>query len=313
MTSNEPDLRTDGGLLLLSVIWGVNFTVVKAVLEYVEPLGLNALRFPLACAVMVPPLLNRRGPLLPPRSDLPRLLALAVLGNVAYQMAFVLGIDGTLAGNASLILASSPVWTVILSTWLGHERVSSLAAIGVTATLGGVALVVVGRGDAVGVEGTSLTGDLLMLLAALLWAVYTVGARGPIQRHGPLRVTAWTLWFGTPFLVVAGLPTLVSQGITFPFQVWAGVAYSGVLSVGVAYLIWYRGVQRIGNARTAVFTNLVPVAALVTAWIWLGEVPGALQLVGAGVILAGVSATRVARVHQSPEPKASRWRTSGNS
>ena len=68
---------------------------------------------------------------------------------------------------------------------------------------------------------------------------------------------------------------------------------------GSAYLLWYRGVQRLGNSRTAVYSNLVPVAALITAWIWLGEVPTGPQIAGAGVILVGLS---VARLAQSPEP-----------
>ena len=78
-----------------------------------------------------------------------------------------------------------------------------------------------------------------------------------------------------------------------------GVLYSGVMAIAVAYLLWYRGVQRLGNSRTAVYSNLVPVTALITAWIWLGEVPSGPQIAGAAVILAGLS---VARLPQSPEP-----------
>ena len=82
---------------------------------------------------------------------------------------------------------------------------------------------------------------------------------------------------------------------------WAGVLYSGLMAIGLAYLLWYRGVQALGNNRTAVYSNLVPVAALATAWVWLGEVPAPLQLVGAGVVLAGLT---VARLAQSPGPSS---------
>lgn len=75
---------------------------------------------------------------------------------------------------------------------------------------------------------------------------------------------------------------------------WAGVVYAGILSIGVAYLIWYRGVRLLGASRTAVYSNLVPVAALITAWVWLGEVPSALQLAGATVILGGLTLARLA-------------------
>jgi drug/metabolite transporter (DMT)-like permease len=71
------------------------------------------------------------------------------------------------------------------------------------------------------------------------------------------------------------------------------VAYAGILAIGLAYFLWYRGVQRIGNSRTAAYSNLTPVVALAVAWAWLGEAPGILQILGAGVVLGGLSLTRL--------------------
>ncbi|MEQ9400763.1 MAG: DMT family transporter [Longimicrobiales bacterium] len=307
MRFESRDLVTDGGLLLLSVIWGVNFTVVKGVLDILDPLALNALRFPMASLVLAAVLARSDSSVRPRSADILPLVALAVLGNVVYQMCFVLGIDATLAGNASLLLATSPVWVVLLSAAAGHERPTAPVAAGIAATVLGMGLVVVGRGDVVSLGGETLVGDGLMILAALLWAAYTVGARDLVHRYGSIRITAWTLWIGTPFLVVAGVPSLssVAWGDVPPWA-WIGVVYSGVFSVGVAYLLWYRGVRRLGNSRTAVYSNLVPVSAILTAWIWLGEVPRPLQLVGAAVILAGLTGTRAARAPQSPEPSSRR-------
>jgi drug/metabolite transporter (DMT)-like permease len=74
---------------------------------------------------------------------------------------------------------------------------------------------------------------------------------------------------------------------------WGGVAYSGVLAIGLAYLLWYGGVQRIGNARTAAYSNLTPIVALLVAWAWLGETPTFMQVGGAGVVLGGLSLARL--------------------
>jgi drug/metabolite transporter (DMT)-like permease len=71
------------------------------------------------------------------------------------------------------------------------------------------------------------------------------------------------------------------------------MAYAGILAIGVAYLLWYQGVQRIGNARTAAFSNLTPVIALLVAWGWLGERPTVLQVGGAVVVLLGLSLARL--------------------
>lgn len=305
--SPRPDRLTDLGLLALAAIWGVNFSVVKAVLGVLDPLALNALRFPLAAAVLAVVVLRLPGPG-PRRGDLVPLAALGVLGNVAYQMFFVFGIDATLAGNASLLLATSPVWTVLLSAALGQERPSLPVYLGSGLTLVGMGFVVVGGGAALGWGWETVRGDALMVGAALLWAAYTVGSGPYVRRYGAIRVTAWTLWVGTPLLVAIGTPSLARTPWTqVPAWAWGGVVYAGVFSVGVAYLLWYRGVGRLGNARTALYANLVPVAALLTAWLWLGEVPTPLQLGGAGVILAGISLARWGRVRQ-PVPGPSSLR-----
>lgn len=291
-------LKSDLSLVLLAAIWGVNFSVVKAVLTEIEPLALNALRFPLAALALGLVVLGGAGPLVPSRADVPRIVALGLLGNVAYQLCFIFGVDWTMAGNASLLLSTTPVWTMILSALAGHERPAHGVVAGVACTLVGMSLVVLGGGDWISLHSRTLGGDLLMVGASILWSVYTVAGRRPIQRYGALRTTTWTLWVGTPVLMLIGGPAIARSDLgAVPLWAWAGVVYAGLLSIGLAYVLWYRGVRRIGNNRTAVYSNLVPVAALITAWLWLGEVPSPAQLLGAGVILVGLT---LARMSQTP-------------
>ena len=294
------DVATDLGLVLLAVIWGVNVSVLRFVLREVEPLAVNALRFPLAAVALWFLVRRLPGPLAPDREDLPRIVGLGILGHVLYQLMFIFGLNWTLAGNASLLLATSPVWTVIFSTARGHERADLRVLAGVVGTLAGVSLVILGSANGIEVGSQTLRGDLLILLSAALWASYTVGGRSPVRRYGPLRITAWTLWVGTPPMVLLGLPSLLRTDLReVSLGAWLGIAYAGLFAITIAYLLWYRGVQRLGNNRTAVYSNLVPVAALLTAWAWLGEAPTALQLVGAAVILGGLTLARLAR---SPDP-----------
>jgi drug/metabolite transporter (DMT)-like permease len=221
---------------------------------------------------------------------------LGLLGNVVYQLLFILGVARTSAGNASLLLATSPAWTVLLSVAARQERPPAPVWIGVGVTLAGTVVLVTSGGD-VGFGRATLQGDLLLIASAVAWAIYTVGSRPLVQRHGAMPVTAWTLWVGTPVLVVLGLPGLVAlpAGTLTPV-VWGAVAYAGILSISLAYLLWNRGIRRLGNARAAIYSNLVPVVALAAAWATLGERPTGAQLVGAGVILAGLTVTRLGRV-----------------
>jgi drug/metabolite transporter (DMT)-like permease len=300
MTDRPSAVPADFGLLLLAGIWGVNFSVVKVVLGEVEPLAFNALRFPLALAALALAARIGPGPVLPSREDVPRIVLLGVLGNVAYQMCFIYGINWTSAGNASLLLSTTPVWIVLLSAAAGHEYPTRWVSLGVALTLAGMTLVVLGSGEEISIGSATLRGDLLMILASVIWSVYTVGGRAPVARYGALKMTAWSLYVGVPLLVLIGTPALGRADLrSISAGSWIGVAYAGLFAIGLAYLLWYRGVEKLGNNRTAIYSNLVPVAALFTAWLWLGEIPHRLQLVGAGVIIAGLV---VARLAQSPDP-----------
>ena len=289
------DLRAHGALLFMVVIWAVNFSVTKVALEEVHPLAFNAVRFPMAAALLYI-VLRLRGPIpLPTRAELPRVLALGLLGNLMYQMFFIFGLNRTTAGNASLLLASTPIITALLSASLGHERVRPRVWLGVIGTFGGILLVVLGGHARVASGPATLVGDLIMFGASIAWAFYTVGSRPLVERYGALPITAWTLWIGSAGLVLAGLREVLRtdwpqvSGLT-----WAAMIYAGVLSIGVAYIIWYYGVERLGNTRTSTYSNVVPVIAMTVAWLWLGEVPTATQLIGTVIILGGVSIAQTA-------------------
>ena len=289
------DLRAHAALLFMVVIWAVNFSVTKVALAELHPLAFNAVRFPMAAALLYVVLRSRGAIPLPTRAEVPRVLALGLLGNLLYQMFFIFGLDRTTAGKASLLLASTPIITALLSAALGHERVRPRVWIGVVGTFAGILLIVLGgRSDAMAGEST-LVGDVIMFCASIAWAFYTVGSRPLVERYGSLPTTAWTLWIGSIGLVIAGVGEVLRtdwsqvSGLT-----WGALIYAGVLSIGVAYIIWYYGVERLGNTRTSTYSNVVPVIAMLVAWLWLGEVPSATQLIGTAVILGGVSIAQTA-------------------
>jgi drug/metabolite transporter (DMT)-like permease len=288
--------RAEIGLILLTLIWGVNFAIIKVALETFEPFAFNALRFPIAAAVLWGALRWQGKVPMPPREDLGRVLLLGFLGNLAYQLLFIVGMDLTLAGNASLMLATAPVWTLVLASLLGVESHGPKVWIGVVTTLVGMLFVVLGGGSSPGGPSALPLGDGLLVLAAITWSIYTVLGQGLTRKHGALAVTAWTLWIGTSGLIVLGIPALTRTNFsTAGLGAWAAVVYAGVFAIALAYLLWYRGVEAIGSSKTAAFSNLIPVVALTTAAIWLGERPTALQLGGAAIVIGGVWLTRSER------------------
>lgn len=274
----------------MTVIWAVNFSVAKLALSEIPPLVFNALRFPLAAlAVLLILLLGGTIPL-PERRHWPRIGALGLLGNVLYQQFFIFGLNRTRAGTAALLIAGSPLLTALLSAAFGHERVRWQTWIGLVCTIVGITVVVMFGGGFEQGEGTSVVGALLLIGASVAWACYTVGSRDLVEQYGPIPVTAWTLWVGATGVFLTGLPDL----LRFPLanispMGWFGVTYAGVLSIGIAYVIWYTGVKILGNTRTSTYSNLTPVLTLLVAWLWLKDAPTAGQVVGAGVIIGGVT------------------------
>jgi drug/metabolite transporter (DMT)-like permease len=282
---------TESALSLMVLIWGFNFAIAKHAMEEIEPLAFNALRFVLASAFVFA-VLRARGPLLwPHRGHLPRIVLLGLVGNGAYQMAFILGLDRTQAGHAGLMLALTPLLTAILSRMQGHERPGPRTWGGAALSIVGVAMVTGSGFHSLGTD--VLIGDLIMIGASVCWAVYTVGAQPLVARYGPVRTTAWTMWTGSVVLVAAGMPSAVAQDWARVSGIaWAALLYASLLSIGLAYLIWYRGVQKLGNTRTAIFSNVTPVIAIIGGALLLGERPGPLALAGAALVLTGIMVVR---------------------
>jgi drug/metabolite transporter (DMT)-like permease len=132
-----------------------------------------------------------------------------------------------------------------------------------------------------------------MVAAALSWAGFTVGARRYIRKYGPVPFAAWSLWIGTPVLVLVGIGELRAIGIgSLGWVEWGVVIYAGALSISLAFVLWNLGVRLLGNAQTAIHQNAVPVVTLVVSWPLLGEVPAAVQVAGAALILVSVRLAR---------------------
>ncbi|MDT8370337.1 MAG: EamA family transporter, partial [Longimicrobiales bacterium] len=208
------------------------------------------------------------------------------------QLLFIVGLDMTRAGNASLFLSTIPAWTALLAVAAGQERVAARQWVGILGALGGMTLLVIG-GQGIALEGATLAGDLVMIAAAVSWAGFTVGARPLIQKYGPIPFAAWSLWIGTPILVVAGLRDIASIGLASLGVIeWGVVVYAGAFSISIAFVLWNLGVRLLGNAQTAIYQNAVPVVALALSWPLIGETPALLQVAGAAIILVSVRVTR---------------------
>lgn len=279
----------DGLLLLMVLIWGSNFSLVKAALVEIPPQSFNALRLVVASTLFLVAILAKGWPSLT-RKDWLLIAFFGFVGHFVYQICFMGGLARTTASNSSLILGCSPVAVALASALAGHEKVSHVQWAGAGLSVVGIYLVV-GTGADFG--GVSLAGDFLTLGAVVCWAIYTVGSRSLLARLSPLIVTGLTMGVGTVLYVPAALPGLLRLDVSrVPVWAWAAVVFSSIFALNVAYLIWYTSVQRIGNIRTSVYSNVTPLVAMAVAAISLGERITMSNVGGAAAILAGVFVTR---------------------
>ena len=282
---------TDALLLLMSLIWGVNTVVAKAALTVFDPLEFNAFRFAIA-GVLITLIARRFGKGTPARADWPRLALLGILGNAVYQVVYIEGLAHTRAGNAALIMGTGPIFTAAFSHLRGHDRLRPRDVAGILISTTGLASIVLGSGKEVGLLGT-IGGDVAILCATICWSAYTVGNKPMVDRYGAITATAWTMAIGAIVVVLVGAPGVVRHDLaTVPIGAWGAVVYSAVCALVIAFLIWYRGVERIGSMRTATYSNFQPVIVLLLAWPLLGEVPMLWQIVGAGGIFSGIYLVR---------------------
>lgn len=282
---------TDVLLFTMAVIWAINFSVIKFATESFDPVALTGLRVGLAALFLVAVAFARDRPRLS-RRDVVMLLLLGVLGNGLYQLFFVHGVARTRAGNAALIVGSAPAFIALFARWRGLERVRRLTLVGIGLSLAGVALVIVGSASSSTGEAT-LLGSLLVFFGVLCWTAYTILLQPYTKRIDVVKLSAVTMVGGAvPLLIASGPALIATEWGTVTPSAWMALFYASVISMGVAYLFWYRGLRVLGPTRTAVYSNLQPIIALLVAWAFLHETPTAFQAVGTATIVAGVFLSR---------------------
>ena len=281
----------DASLFLMALIWGVNFVVVKFATSVLPPLPFNAVRVTLA-AVTLMVIASVRSHPWPDRKRTLVLLALGVLGNGIYQMFFINGVSLTRAGDAALLIAATPAFIALIGRARGIERIGSKGWIGIVMSIVGIGLV---SRAALSAQASSsaLRGDLLILCGSLSWAVYTVLLKPYMHDVDGVKLSALTMVGGALCLdLYAWRSVLDTPWAAAPMTAWGAMAFSGLGALVIAYLFWYRGVRIIGPTRTAMYSNLQPIFAVLVAWAVLGEFPTLWQGIGAASIMSGLVLAR---------------------
>jgi drug/metabolite transporter (DMT)-like permease len=274
------------------VAWGVNFAFVKHLLEN---LGVGAFMFirfaalPLLAFLLLAIIFRRRiARTWPRREDLPRFIACALIGHALHIGLVMYGMNLSTAFSSSLVLTSGPLFTLLILALLGAERLRARQIAGTLLAAGGIVLFLSDK-FAGGLSRAGL-GDLVLLIAAALFSLYTVLVQPLAKRYGPLIVLSYTLLFSAPLILIVTLPAfLATPAAAYTPSVVIGLLWAIILSSLCGWLMWTWVNAVRGVARSAPLAYLMPPIAGLVAWLTLGEAFTWLKLVGAAVTMAGVA------------------------
>lgn len=289
-------------LFLVVLMWGVNLPIMKFALGRIDRFAFNAFRLTLSAIVLGAIVhwlklstFDRSDGALSMRLQVIRLVLFALLTAFGYQVLFLLGIDSTSAGSTGVILSAIPMWIAILSFFILKERLGRGAWAGLSIAFAGVMIVTLYRSNTSSTE-SSLAGNLMVTSAALCWAVGSVFSKPMLKNISPVALTYASILMTLPlhYLVADNLSVefgkLLSDG-----WLLAALFYSGVFSTGLATAMWNIGVKQVGPSHAAGFQNLVPLIALASSWLLIGEVPVVQQLAGGALIIVGLITMRMKR------------------
>ena len=296
-------------LLAITLVWALNFSVIKSSLDEIDPLSFNGLRFLFAAGIIWGALRWRGHSIRISRNDWWPLLGMGILANLVYQGLFIIGIDFTLTANVAVMMGTIPIWVALISHFFSDEQLDLLKTLGVIAAFGGVFMIISGGEHDMDFGSETFLGDLLIVTAALVWGAYTVLARGFLKRYTALQFSAITTTIGCILLFLIGLPNMTRIDWTdVSAKAYGAVIYSGLLSIGLAYIVWNYAVQEIGAVRAAAYQNLVPVLGLAFGVVLLNERLTLLQYAGSALVIAGIVLARWKKSKRTVPPAVSEGR-----
>jgi drug/metabolite transporter (DMT)-like permease len=278
-------------LVLAALLWGGNFVWGRALVEALPPFGINTARWLVALAVLVPLVLVQEGTsfVAPALRSWRTLLVMGMTGVLGFNVLVYLALEHTTSVNAALITGATPILTLFVAAVIGGGAPAARGVFGSAVGLLGVACVVTRGSPEVVTNLSPNMGDLIMLVAALCWAIYTVLAGRIARTISPLAATASSAVLVLPLLLATGAYDLATRPTgTVDVGIVAGLLYVGLGASVLAFLAWNAGIASLGAARGAIFVNFVPVFTALLAIPLLGERLTLAQIAGGALVVLGV-------------------------
>lgn len=276
------DNKTTTAIAVTVFAWASAFPAIRAGLTSFGPLELGAARFAIAALPAATFLLVTR-PALPHWSESWRFFVGGLFFVALYTTLLNLGEQTVSSGPASFIINVNPIITAALAMVFLRERFGGRAWVGTAVSFAGIGLIALGEGDDFRIDA----GALLILGSALCNSITTVVQKPLFARHKPLTVSAWNMLIGA-LLLAPFLPGATGQALHASMEGLVATIYLGLVPSLVAYASWTIVLSRMPASRASNFMYCVPPVATLMGFLWLGEAPSVVSLIGGAMALGGV-------------------------
>ncbi len=278
---------------MAALIWSSSFAVTKVALAEIRPMTIGALRFAAAAVILGVIVHLRWGLTLPSARQRLFIGAAGLLGITAYFAIENVGVDLATASDATLMVASYPLITLVLEIFLGRAKFSAVQLLGMLLAVGGVWLIIDSGADSGGGEHR-LLGNLILLTGGVIWAGYNLVAQNEKSGASPIVVTYYQTMAGATGFVLLSLFEIDSWSAP-SIGAWVNVGFLAVFCSVVAFLLYNFGLATLSSSAAVNLLNIVPVAGLFWAVVLAGEELLLTQVVGGAIVILGVSLGMVRR------------------
>ncbi len=286
----EPSSRTRlfgySLVVSLSVIWGLAFVAIRVADSELSPVNLTILRWLIASGgfLVLASFVGRpKRPI--QKHHIPRILLVSLASVIGYHLSLNYAETIVSSGLAGLLISLAPIFVVLLSAVFLSEKIGVRLVLALAAGFAGAVTLSINSG----LNFQTLTGPLAVVLAAFMYAIFSVGSKPLVKEYGALPTAIWVAVIGTVFTLPLVSTNLIIQILALSTVGWFSVLYLALLSTVVANMILYTLISSRKVSRLSIQLYLVPIVSLVGGILLLGEGFSAFTFVGAGLLFAGVA------------------------
>lgn len=279
-------------VLACVTMWAFNVPLIKAILQYMEPLETSLVRFSVAGIIFAIYVKLKEGTLKVALRHLPLLIGAGLMGIFLNQVLFVYALSNTTSSEVSLLMAATPSFATLFAWLVGQEKIKLNYWLSLPLAAAGVGLIIL---TAPGAKlGGNLLGDSLALATAASWAAYTVLVRPLLKHYSASLISAYVAVIGAVALLPFGWSQFdLGRVSLMPPNIWLALIYSTLGAVVITNLLWFTGVKELGAPRTAFYAYLQPFVGVFAAALILGETIVPWQIAGGFFIVASMIIYRV--------------------